>query len=165
LNRIALRVDPAHSAADCLMDSASTTNGFSLREVAGLAKRSGLDFQMAFRHAGADFIVPSVVHWKVGHYAALVRQEGDRYLLEDPTFVNTVWATREALESEVSGYFLVPAGKLPAGWPGVATQRGEKFGGRDKPRVTIRISTRAVIRRPHLAARLVARGWRFRACI
>jgi len=33
----------------------------------------------------------------------MVRQEGDRYLLEVPTFGNTVWATRQALEAEPSG--------------------------------------------------------------
>jgi hypothetical protein len=90
-------------------------------QVAELSKKVGLNYQMAFRSSKAerrkqkaeieqasDFIVPSVVHWKVGHYAALVRQVGDRYLLEDPTFGNTVWATRQALEAETSGYFLIP---------------------------------------------------------
>jgi YD repeat-containing protein len=57
-----------------------------------------------------------VVHWKAGHYAALVRKTDDRYLLEDSTFGNTVWATKRALEAETSGYFLIPRGNLPAGW-------------------------------------------------
>jgi hypothetical protein len=77
-----------------------------------------------------DFVVPSVVHWKVGHYAALVRQEGDRYLLEDPTFGNTVWATRDALEAETSGYFLIPAGALPGGWRSVDAKEGASVWGK-----------------------------------
>jgi hypothetical protein len=48
---------------------------------------------MAFREKAGVFVVPSVVHWKVGHYAAMVGQEGDRYLLQDPTFGNNVWTT------------------------------------------------------------------------
>jgi hypothetical protein len=48
------------------------------------------------------------------HYAAMVRQEADRYLLQDPTFRNDVWVTREALEFETSGYFLIPPGEPAA---------------------------------------------------
>jgi RHS repeat-associated protein len=79
------------------------------------------------------FVVPSVVHWKVGHYAALVRQEGDRYLLEDPTFGNSVWATRKALEAETSGYFLIPPGDLPRGWRGVDAEEGASVWGKGVP--------------------------------
>jgi hypothetical protein len=72
-----------------IFNSASTQKGFSLRQVAELSKKISLNYQMAFREKGGDFIVPSVLHWKVGHFAALVRQEGGKYLLEDPTFGNT----------------------------------------------------------------------------
>jgi len=57
------------------------------------------------------------------HYAAILRQEGGRYLLEDPTFGNTVWATKQALEAETSGYFLIPPGVLPQGWRSVEEKR------------------------------------------
>jgi hypothetical protein len=65
-----------------------------------------------------------------GHYAAMVRQEGDRYLLEDPTFGNTVWATRAALEAETSGYFLIPPGELPRGWRSVDAKEGASVWGK-----------------------------------
>ena len=77
-----------------------------------------------------EFIVPSVVHWKVGHYAAIVRQEGDRYLVEDPTFINSVWATKQALEDETSGYFLIPPGDLPRGWRSVDAKEGAAIRGK-----------------------------------
>lgn len=137
----------------------STQQGCSLPQVAGLSAKVGLNYQLAFRltlsvaatrksaaqttseqnaalsrgaatQATGDFIIPSVVHWKVGHYAAMVRQEGDRYLLEDPTFGNTVWATRQALEAETSGYFLVPPGDLPRGWRAVDAQEGAAVWGK-----------------------------------
>ena len=76
------------------------------------------------------FIVPSVVHWKVGHYAAIVRQDGDRFLVEDLTFGNSVWATREALEAETSGYFLIPPGDLPRGWRSVDAKEGAAVWGK-----------------------------------
>ena len=71
---------------------------------------------MAFRNKGFPLIVPAVVHLKLDHFAAIIRREGDRYLLEDPTFKNDVWVTREVLEDEASGYFLIAPGKLPEGW-------------------------------------------------
>jgi len=106
-----------------LLKSASTQQGCSLPQVAELSRKIGLNYQMAFRTTG-EFIVPSVVHWKVGHYAALVRKVGNLYQLQDPTFGNQTWATKEALEAETSGYFLVAAGSLPAGWRIVDEKEG-----------------------------------------
>jgi len=126
LLRIVLASEP-EKASDVIPQihaSASTQHGFSLRQVAELSQKIGLNYQMARREKGAAFIVPSVVHWKVGHYAALIRQDGDRYLLQDPTFQNDVWATQAALEAETSGYFVVPAGKLPSGWSPVESAEG-----------------------------------------
>jgi RHS repeat-associated protein len=137
-----LQTSSATNALKEIFSSVSTQNGFSLTQLAELSKKVGLNYQMAYRPMGAsarlagqtgDFVVPSVVHWKVGHYAALLRQEGERYLLEDPTFGslgNTVWATKQALEAEASGYFLVPPGPLPTGWRTVETQEGETVWGK-----------------------------------
>ena len=113
-----------------IFKSASTQKGCSLPQVAELSGKVGLNYQMAFRNSGADFVVPSVVHWKVGHYAALVRKAGDLYELQDPTFGNKTWATKEALEAETSGYFLVAAGPLPAGWRTVDEKEGAAVWGK-----------------------------------
>ncbi|HKQ38302.1 MAG TPA: RHS repeat-associated core domain-containing protein [Verrucomicrobiae bacterium] len=109
-------VNPAGPADLAIFNSTSTQQGFSLRQVAELSKHVGLNYQMARRDKTGEFVIPSVVHWKVGHFAAIVRKVGDLYLLEDPTFMNTAWATRQALETETSGYFLIPGGDLPPGW-------------------------------------------------
>jgi RHS repeat-associated protein len=116
-----------------IANAASTPKGLSLPQVAELTRKVGLDYQMAFREKQGRFIVPSVVHWKVGHYAAMVRQEGDRYLVEDPTFGNTLWVTRETLEAETSGYFLVPPGQLSQGWRGVEAGEGGLIWGKGQP--------------------------------
>jgi len=75
---------------------------------------------MAFRDKkSASIITPEVMHFNLGHFAALVRHEEDKYLLEDPTFTRDVWVTKEKLDGETSGYFLVPAGELSDGWRAV----------------------------------------------
>ena len=78
----------------------------------------------------ATFITPSVVHFKVDHFAAMIRRVGDRYLLEDPTFKNDAWVTVNALEAEASGYFLVPPRELPKGWRSVDAVEAETVWGR-----------------------------------
>lgn len=130
LHRIKMATDPQAEAELAIFNSVSTQRGCSLAQVAELSQPIGLNYQMAFREAGAAFCVPAVVHWKLDHYAAIVRREGDRYLLQDPTFRDDVWATHEALEAEASGYFLVPPGRLPAGWRSVAAEEGRTIWGK-----------------------------------
>jgi RHS repeat-associated protein len=130
LGCIKAEVDPSHPGMDIIRKAASTTNGCSLPQVAELSRNLDLNYQMAFREKSGDFIAPSVVHWKVGHYAALIRKVGDLYLLKDPTFRNDTWATRQALEDETSGYFLVPPEPLPKGWRAVDTTEGDSIWGK-----------------------------------
>lgn len=114
-----------------LLESASTQKGLSLKQVAELAKKVGLNYRIAFREKGAPIIFPSVVHWKVGHFAALLRFEGGFYYLEDATFVNSTWATEKAIDSEASGYFLIPADRdLPNGWRAVGAEETGKVWGK-----------------------------------
>src|SRR5262249_33660404 len=122
-----------------IFNSASTQNGFSLTGVAELSKKVGLNYQMAFREKSGDFVVPSLVHWNVVSAAASVRREGSLYLIEDPTFGNKTWATKQALEAETSGYFLIPPGPLPQDWRrvdekegGTAWGKGRTFGNDDR---------------------------------
>lgn len=119
--------DPYNSK---IADARSTTNGTSLLQVRNLAQDSGMNFQMARRAPGAKVILPAIVHWKVGHYAALVRSENDRFLVQDPTFTDDIWVSQEALDEEASGYFLIPSDSLPDGWRNVEEAEGSKVWGK-----------------------------------
>jgi RHS repeat-associated protein len=130
LHRIKATIAPSEAADIVIFESASTRRGMSLPQVAEISQKIGLNYQMAFREKGAAFIVPSVVHWKLGHYAAITKREGERFLLQDPTFINDTWATTNALESEASGYFLIPPGRLPQGWRAVQNKEGEMVWGK-----------------------------------
>src|SRR6185295_11427272 len=71
-----------------------------------------------------------LVHWKAGHFAALVEDRDGRSLLQDPTFGDDLWITRAALDDQASGFFLVPEGKLPAGWEPLPASAGETVWGK-----------------------------------
>jgi RHS repeat-associated protein len=116
LDRIQASQDPAHALAQEVFQSRSTTNGFSLTQVRDLSQKLGLNMRMARRGPGAALILPAVVNWKAGHYAALISESGNRIHVQDATFGPDLWISRETLEQEASGYFLVAAKDLPAGW-------------------------------------------------
>jgi RHS repeat-associated protein len=95
----------------------STAKGYSLAQLARLSLDMGMNYRMAYRTNGAALLVPAVIHWKVGHFAALLKEEGGLYFLQDSTFGGGLSVSRRVLEAESSGYFLIPSGgNLPAGW-------------------------------------------------
>jgi len=112
----------------------STPRGTSLLQMQNLANQVGLAAQMAKREAAsAPLLVPSLVHWKAGHFGALVRAEAGRYLLQDPTFGDETWVTRDAVDHESDGYFLVLGRSLPAGWRLVNSEEGASIWGKGAP--------------------------------
>jgi len=125
LDRIRASIRAADAFDDKIRFSRSTTNGVSLPDVCALANDLGMNYQMAKRQPGAQAILPAVVHWRVGHYAALVKEQGGLFLVQDPTFGDDIWVSQAALDSEASGYFLIPAGTLPAGWQPVDKDEGQ----------------------------------------
>ncbi len=86
----------------------SGPRGVSLAEVARLADEAGFPYRLVFRAVGRPVPVPSIVHWKVSHFAAIVGESGGRLHVEDPTFGRDLWVSAAAVDSEASGYFLVP---------------------------------------------------------
>lgn len=119
---------------EMLLSVKSGKNGFSLSEVAKMAKDVGLKYQMAYRQPGANVILNSVIHWKLNHYSALVKFENGHYGCQDITMGKLngelFWLTPEALDSSASGYFLIPDGTLQTGWRSVSTEEGGAIYGR-----------------------------------
>jgi hypothetical protein len=115
-----------------LMNYNSTTNGFTLPQVAGIVGRLGMNYQMAFRSPGAAL---SCRQSSIGRSAILPpwwSRRNDRFLAQDFTFRGSVWMTTNALEKEASGYFLVPPGPLPKGWRTVSTRKASPYGAKGR---------------------------------
>jgi RHS repeat-associated protein len=136
LDRICAATDRPKAGNQLIQDAQSTTNGFSAREVAELSRKLGMNYQVAFREPGAQIILPSVVHWKVGHYAALISRDGALLRAEDATFRNKVWLSDSTLDDEASGYFLIGSGPLPAGWRAVSDDEADHVWGKGTTNVS-----------------------------
>jgi RHS repeat-associated protein len=101
----------ASPAAIEAVDAArSGEHGFSLAQLSELATRAGLVHRLVHREPGEPIPVPSVINWKVSHYAAIVgKTDGGRYKVKDPTFGGDLEFSEDAIDAEGSGFFLVPA--------------------------------------------------------
>lgn len=108
----------------------SGPDGVNLAQVAKLARQGDQPHTLAFRQKGAELPLPALVHWKVDHFAAIVGEENGRYHLKDPTFGADLWITRDALEAESSGYFLLPSAHLPQGFRAVNLAEAARVYGR-----------------------------------
>ncbi|HXC16280.1 MAG TPA: hypothetical protein VNV60_02450 [Holophagaceae bacterium] len=78
-----------------------------------------LGLQMAKREKGETWPVPSMVHWKLGHYSAVLRERAGQVLVKDALFGGERWIQQAVLDAEASGYALIPKGPLPKGWRAV----------------------------------------------
>jgi YD repeat-containing protein len=111
-----------------------TPAGTSLTALKGLAAAAGLKWQSVYRASrDADVVVPSIVHFRSGHYTAVVQAAGNLSLLRDPILGGEMWVTREALIDEGSGYALIPESSLPPGWRDVADGEGDAVIGHCAP--------------------------------
>ncbi|MGC1302357.1 MAG: RHS repeat-associated core domain-containing protein [Caulobacteraceae bacterium] len=110
----------------------ATPKGTSLAEVGRLADQAKFGYRLIFRQPGQPVPQQAIVHWKVGHFAAIVGQANGRYHVEDPVFPGQeIWVTPAALDAEASGYFLVPEdAPNAAGWRSVGRGEAGRIWGR-----------------------------------
>jgi RHS repeat-associated protein len=134
LKAVGESLQPTNRGLDDLVDVPSPTNGFSMANLLGLAKRHGMNMLGVRRTQGQDLIVPSVVHWRQNHYAAILQRQGDIYLVSDPTFGQERWMPADVINEEASGEFLVPA-RLPqqTGWKQLSRNDMEAIHGMGLP--------------------------------
>ncbi|WP_026603574.1 RHS repeat-associated core domain-containing protein [Methylomonas sp. 11b] len=107
----------------------SGTHGVSLTKVGKLAKQAKIPYSLIKRLPGEPIPVPSVVHWNVSHYAAILEERQGRYHIQDPIFGQDLWVTRDAIDQEASGHYLVPTNKLEAGWHKIQLAEADKLYG------------------------------------
>ena len=133
VNNVLNAVNKTHLMNPVLEKAESTKSGTSLVQVKHWADQVGLKYQIAKRTPGAPLLTPSVVHFKLDHFAAIVEVGNGRYHLKDPTFDTDgqSWVTAKALDHESDGYFLVSAEKpLPQGWQAVTEDEAKQVFGK-----------------------------------
>jgi len=92
-----------------------------------------LNLRAMRRNQGQELIVPSVIHWRQNHYAAILDQQQGAYLVNDPTFGEPRFLLPEVINEEASGVFLVPAGMQKPAWTELAKAEAETIRGKGLP--------------------------------
>ena len=95
------------------------SKGVSLWDIAEHSAESGGDLQCVLKtDPKAPLAIPSVIHWKLGHFSALTGKDGDgRIHLEDAMMKYDSWVEASVLAEESSGYALLPKEtSLPKGY-------------------------------------------------
>jgi RHS repeat-associated protein len=111
----------------------SPATGFTMTKLLEIARQQGLDLLAVEWGADKTPVIPSIIHWKQDHYAAIMAERNGSFFVLDPTFGKPKWLTRDVILQEASGQFLVPRNKLPAGWKTLGTAETDQIYGRGFP--------------------------------
>lgn len=131
LNNLAFQLHGTNVQA--IMDARSPTNGFSMEQLWRLGDAHQLGLVAVLRESGNEIVVPSLVHWRQNHYAAVVAKHGDKYEVIDPTFGGRQMMDAETLNTEASGYFMISATAPPPGWRWLSRAEAAQVYGRGCP--------------------------------
>lgn len=107
-------------------------DGLSAFELKEHSHEVGGSLKVIKRVSGKELVVPSVIHLNFGHYSAITERAQDgAYRMTDEHLRYDSWVRAEALEEQMSGYFLVPQGvALPAGYVEVQDEEAKGVFGR-----------------------------------
>lgn len=120
--------EPDQEAMAAVRAIRSGEKGVTLAELGRHAAALRMPLATVFRESVLTPIpVPSVVHWKLNHYAAIVEESGGMYRVKDPTFGRDLWLTSEAVNAESSGYFMLPGDRVREGWRLVGTKEASSI--------------------------------------
>ncbi|HEY5911514.1 MAG TPA: RHS repeat-associated core domain-containing protein [Verrucomicrobiae bacterium] len=117
LNRLGANLQLNKLLKRQLLRTPAPLTGFSVAELLELGRTNGIPLEAVRRPAQAELVVPSIIHWKLNHYAVVMDKSAERTLVLDPSFNGELWMDVETIEAEASGVFIVPAGKAPSSWP------------------------------------------------
>ncbi|MES2995807.1 MAG: RHS repeat-associated core domain-containing protein [Verrucomicrobiota bacterium] len=82
--------------------------GLSVFELVAHSHEAGGKAVAVKKGPGAAIPVPSVVHWKFGHYSAITKKANGRYYIEDVHLKFSGWVEGKVIVDQSSGIFVLP---------------------------------------------------------
>ncbi len=109
-------------------------DGLSLLDLRAHSHEADGDLQIIKASASplpADLPVPSIIHFKFGHYSAITERDGDLYRVKDVHLKYDSWVPLAALVTDGSGYFLASASTaIPSGFSAIPDEEARTIYGR-----------------------------------
>lgn len=126
---------PEASIPTALGKAHPVPEGMSLRDLGRLAEQIGVPVRLVAREGAAPIPVPAILHFKTNHFAAVVKAESGRFLLQDPLLGGEQWVGQAALDDQLTGFAAVPALDRTAGWRELSGDEGTTVIGHCAPGV------------------------------
>ncbi len=129
----ASQLNRTNSPLKNVLEIPSPKTGFSMFDLVQIAGSNGIPVR-ALRIGSTDPIpVPSVVHWRESHYAAILEERSDGFVVIDPTFREKKLISAEAIREESSGRFLALAAMGQEGVQQLSTEELKSTFGKGAP--------------------------------
>jgi RHS repeat-associated protein len=117
-----------------VLSAKASRQGMAMTQVQELARGAALELHAIRRQPGAAVPVPSIVHWKVDHYSAVLERRvengRDLYLVENPLFEDQIWVSAAALDQETTGFYLTALDPAMPGWTPARKEETDRVFGR-----------------------------------
>ena len=104
--------------------------GFSMQQLAELSRAAGVELVPVRWNKPDEIPIPSIIHWRWGHYSALVAADKAGYVTVDPLFSDSRLSPAQ-IAAQGSGCFLLPGLKaVPSGWQTLLSAEAAQLTGR-----------------------------------
>jgi RHS repeat-associated protein len=133
LRHFAKAINHTNSSIAALVDKASPRGGFKMSELVQFAHEGGLELVPVKWQSGTELPVPSVVHWKQDHYAAIIAMQDNFLRVVDPTFGGARWIDKSVVEAETSGALLVTPEQVQPSWRRLTVAETAAIHGKGQP--------------------------------
>ena len=130
LLQVARLLTPGNNDLAALRDLPAPTNGFSMTELVNLSKHYKLNLIPVERIRGQQVPVPCLIHYKRGHYVAIIARKGNTFQVYDPAWDEVRSGDASTINREGSGYFLIPRNLWNNDWRHLAREETDKILGR-----------------------------------
>src|SRR6266446_6202352 len=130
LVEVARTLQPTNEHMTEILRIAPSGSGFSMSDLERFSDQYGLELVPVQRVKREGLIVPSLAHWRVGHYVAITGQRAGDYQVFDPAFGKTQWMSGTEINARASGFFLIPRQRISADWRQLTGQETDHGFGR-----------------------------------
>jgi hypothetical protein len=111
------------------LNTPAPQGGFSLADLRGLAAANGIKLEAVRAPSGAEWPVPCIVHWKIGHYGVILERKGSNYRIVSKPSGRGIWVDSRAMQVYASGAVLAPEDSVERSWRPLSQTEAETLRG------------------------------------
>jgi len=112
-----------------MTEGSRPANGFSLAELRVLGIAAGLELVSVQRVGDGPLPIPSIAHWREGHYVPVLAVDESQIFFQDNATGTPQRMSEAAFLDRCSGHFLVPAERVPPDWRTIADAEARRIHG------------------------------------